>query len=270
MFKRLYEEDNIYGDLTTELLVPRGTEAEAKIIAQEPCVVAGAQYLVSEVQELALEAWAVEDGTLLEKGDVAMRISGDAHKILSAERTILNILSRMSGIATETRKVVDSLKAVNPQVRVAATRKTLWGKLDKLAVIAGGGDPHRWNLSDLVLVKDNHIALVGFENVFSRLSRVSFTKKVEVEVETEKEALMAARQNVDIIMLDNFTPEEVCKVAEKIKKISNVMIEVSGGITPDNAKEYAKCNIDIISMGYLTHSSRSVNFSMSVQGIKKV
>ncbi len=268
MFRVLYEDDVRYGDVTSELVVPPDMNAVGEIVAQEPCVVAGESYLRSELKRMSIEVDGLSDGTLATPGEVIITMRGNARKLLSVERTVLNILSRLCGIATETRKIVDMVREVNPHVRIAATRKTLWGRLDKIAVTIGGGDPHRWNLGDMIMVKDNHIALVGLDYVYSSLKSASFTKKVEMEADTEEQAVVAAEKGVDIIMLDNFSPEDACRVAGKIKNIANVLVEFSGGITPVNVLQYAKCpEVDIISMGYLTHSAHSVNLSMRMEKI---
>ncbi len=263
MFRILLEEDAIFGDVTSELIIPEGMRAEASIVAREPCVLAGAAYLKENLEGMGLEIRALPDGSAVGAGEIVMEIRGNARKILMVERTTLNILGRLSGIATETRRVVEKVREINPRVRIAATRKTLWGRLDKMAVIAGGGDPHRWNLGDMIMIKDNHIALVGFEEAIMKAKKASFTKKIEVEVESEEHAIRAAELGVDIIMLDNMPPERVCTIAKRLREYG-VIIEVSGGINYENMDSYAKCDIDVMSLGYITHSVRSVNFSMEI------
>ncbi len=264
MFWKMYQEDTIFGDVTSSTVVPENLMAEGQVIAREDCVLAGAKYIKKNLKNLGLEVYSLEDGANVDRGTVVMRVKGNARDILMVERTLLNILGRMSGIATETRRVVERVRKINKNVRVAATRKTLWGYLDKVAVEIGGGDPHRWNLGDMVMIKDNHIALVGFEESIRRAKGVSFTKKIEVEVEDEEHAMRAAELGVDIIMLDNMDPDDVCRIAKKLRTY-NVIIEVSGGITPENVEEYARCDVDVISMGYLTHSARSCNFSLEIK-----
>jgi len=265
MFRILYDEDTIFGDVTSELLIPSSLRAIGTVIAKENCVIAGVRYLKGELESLDLDVEIViDDDEEARDGDAVISIKGPARRILSVERTLLNFLGRMSGIATETRRIVSLVREVNPHVRIAATRKTLWGHLDKIAVRIGGGDEHRVNLGDMILVKDNHIALVGFDEVKRSLSRRSFTKKVEIEAESEEMALEAA-EIADIVMLDNLAPEEACRIAKKIKERYDVLVEFSGGINPDNVVDYARCpHVDVISMGYLTHSARSINFSLEV------
>ena len=267
MFWKIYNEDNIFGDITTENIIPKDLKIKAKIIAKEECILAGINHTRENLKKLGIESSGMEDGIFANKGDVVLILNGSAREILKAERTILNILGRMSGIATETRRIVEKVKKINPNIKVSCTRKTLWGYLDKKAVETGGGDTHRWNLGDMVLIKDNHIKLVGLEDSIKRAKKVSFTKKIEVEVENEEDAMRAAKMGVDIIMLDNMNADDVCRISNKLKKY-NVLVEVSGNITPENIEEYAKCNVDIISMGYLTHSSRAINFSLEVEDLR--
>ncbi len=264
MFWLLYQEDTQYGDITSETVIPKDVQALARVVAKERCVLAGMEYLKENLRRLELEVEALEDGMEVHAGEVVMRLYGNARTILKVERTLLNILGRMSGVATETKKIVDKVRRINPHVRIAATRKTLWGYLDKMAVKIGGGDTHRWNLGDMVLIKDNHLTLIPLEDAIKAAKKVSFTKKIEVEVESEEAALKAAKHGADIILLDNMSPEEVCRIAKKLRNYP-ILIEVSGGITPENVERYAACDIDIISMGYLTHSARSINFSLEIE-----
>jgi len=190
-----------------------------------------------------------------------------------AERTLLNILMRMCGIATATRRLVRKVEEAGFKVRIAATRKTAPGLryFDKRAVVVGGGDPHRFRLDDAILIKDNHVALVGDveEAVRRARSATSFTKKIEIEVQTSEDAVKAAQAGADIIMLDNMTAEEVEKTIDALKhrKLRDrVLIEVSGGIVEENILSYAKAGPDIISTGAITHSVKSVNISLEVTG----
>jgi nicotinate-nucleotide pyrophosphorylase (carboxylating) len=163
--------------------------------------------------------------------------------------------------------LVDKCQEVNPNIRIACTRKTTPGfrYYEKKAVVIGGGDSHRYRLDDEILIKDNHIKLVGgVKNALRRMKKVGFTKKIEIEVETEKDALVAAKEGANIIMLDNMKPQDVKKAAGNIRKRNkDIIIEVSGNITPDNILDYAPYP-DVISLGWLTHSYRSKNFSMEI------
>lgn len=269
MFEILLEEDTCFGDITSELTIPDDLKAQAKVTAKEKCVIAGMKYLSEKVAKFDLRIDVLKgDGENAEKGDIIASIEGNARKLLLIERTFLNILGRMSGIATATRRIVSKAHRINPRIRIAATRKTLLGYLDKQAVIIGGGDPHRWGLADHVLIKDNHIALIGLEEAIKRAKKASFVRKIEVEVKNVEEAIKVANLDVDVIMLDNFEPKEALEVVTLLKDRGlrhNVLLEASGGINEDNVEEYVECGVDIISMGFLTHSPKSTDFSMKTQ-----
>ena len=199
-----------------------------------------------------------------------MELSGDAQTILSAERTMLNLLSRMSGIATKTRMLTDKLKKANMKAKIAATRKTVPGLLyfDKKAVLVGSGDPHRLHLDDMVLIKDNHIVIVGSVEAAVKKAKAnaSCSKKIEVEVAKAEDAVKAAKAGADIIMLDNFSSPQATAAGEMLKKagFSDVLLEVSGGITGENLLEYAAAQVDIISIGELTHSVKALDISLEI------
>lgn len=268
MFERMLNEDKQISDITSELIIPQHLQAKAKVVAKEDCIIAGLTYLSQELAKHRLEMKVLkDDGEIVKKSDVVALIQGNARTILLCERVFLNILGRMSGIATATKRIVNQITKIHPTVRIAATRKTLLGYLDKIAVIIGGGDPHRWGLADHILVKDNHIALVGIEKAIERVKHVSFVRKIEVEVENIEDAINAAHLGVDILMLDNFTSEQVCQTVKLLKRNnlrSKVLLEVSGGITEENILRYAECEIDVISLGSLTHSINSIDFSLEI------
>jgi nicotinate-nucleotide pyrophosphorylase (carboxylating) len=195
---------------------------------------------------------------------------GQKPDLLKVERVVLNVLMRASGIATMTRRILERARSVNPRVRVAATRKTtpFLRYLEKKAVAIGGGDPHRFSLSDAVLIKDNHIRAVGGleKAIMLARERSPFTVKIEVEVETVEDAIKAAELGVDIIMLDNMKPSDVAKVHEELVRRGlrdRVVLEASGGINEDNVIEYARY-VDVVSMGALTHSYKSIDMSMDL------
>jgi len=266
-------EDLGFYDLTSELVVPDGLEAVAEIIAKEEGVLAGVREAKLAFELLGAEVLeAREEGSRVKPGEVVMRIRGPARALLAAERTALNFLMRMSGIATATARMLEEARRANPGVRIAATRKTAPGlrALDKRAVEIGGGDTHRLRLDDCVLIKNNHIALVGSVGEAVRRAReaVSFTKKVEVEVRRPEEALEAARAGADIIMLDNMTVEEVREALRRLEEEglrSQVLVEVSGRIGLEEVADYVRTGVDIISSGFLTHSARALDFSMRVK-----
>nr|WP_269140547.1 carboxylating nicotinate-nucleotide diphosphorylase [Archaeoglobus neptunius] len=262
------EEDMPHGDITP---VP-SKNVIAEIIVRESCVLAGV-----DVARLLFEMVGIKvlnsrnDGEWVKAGEVVLKVGGRANRILQVERLALNLLMRMSGIATTTAKMVELARRVNPKIIIAATRKTTPGfrLFEKMAVEIGGGDTHRFSLSDCVMLKDNHLAVWGgIEKAMEGL-KASFTKKIEVETKTIEEVLMAAKLGADIVMLDNFTPEMVELAVKKLESErlrEKVILEVSGRITPENVEEYASKGVDVISSGYITHSARAIDFSLRVLG----
>ena len=262
-------EDIGSGDVTTELLVPRDSRAVGQITAKEGCVLAGAKEAADVFAELgASSEHMVGEGASVTEGTVVLVVRGPTRALLTGERLALNFLMRMSGIATLTGELLARCRKANPDVRIAATRKTTPGfrEFEKRAVVLGGGDPHRFGLDDAILIKDNHIAVAGGVREALRTAKnASFTKKVEVEVENAEDAMVALEEGADIIMLDNFDPEEGRRVAEELRKrLPDIVIEVSGGIRPDNIERYAGF-ADVVSLGWLTHSIRSIDFSMTIE-----
>lgn len=270
--KQLLAEDIGLGDVATGAVVPSGSSVEATVKAKEAGTAAGLEEAVVLAESLGLKVKAeVTDGSALRKGQEMMKISGDAQAVLSVERTLLNLISRMSGIATATTKLKQKLRKAHAKTIIAATRKTAPGLLyfDKKAVYVGGGDSHRLNLGDMVLIKDNHIAVTGsIENAVKNAKQnASFSKKIEVEVTKVDDALKAAKAGADIIMLDNFAPKQIKDAVESLKKagfFGKILLEASGGITRENLLEYASTQVDIISLGALTHSVRALDVSLEV------
>ena len=265
--KFLQEDLGEEGDITSNSLFT-DEPCEAKIIAKEDCVVAGIEEVKMVFKKTGAETeFLVKNGDSIKKGATVALIKGSARSLLKGERLALNIIGRMSGIATETKKLVDICKSINPNITVAATRKTTPGfrKFEKRAVEIGGGEPHRYGLFDVVIIKDNHIKLVGsVEGAITKVKEKVHDKIIEVEVENEKDAVTAARLNVDVIMLDNFNPKSGAFIAKKVKQINpNIIIEISGRITFNNIAEYASF-ADRISLGYLTHSVSSKDFSLEI------
>lgn len=270
--KQLLAEDVGQGNVTSAAVVPAALTVEAVVLAKEEGIAAGIEEIVILAESLGLSANPeVADGDRIEKGKVILQISGDAQTILSAERSILNLLSRMSGIATATRRLTEKLRKAKVTAKIAATRKTAPGLLyfDKKAVLIGGGDPHRLHLDDMILVKDNHIAIAGsVENAVKRAKQnASFSKKIEVEVTSAIDALKAAEAGANIIMLDNFSPKQIRKAIKALKKANlfgKILLEISGGITEQNLIEYASTQVNIISMGALTHSVQALDISLEI------
>ena len=270
--RSILTEDLGKGDVTTMLLIPADSTAEAEVIARESGVIAGVEEAEVLAESLGLKVEnLVSDGEEVKTGKVLMKISGKTRTILAAERTILNILSRMSGVATATRKLVNKLKRTKLKTRVACTRKVAPGLLyfDKKAVLIGGGDTHRLCLDDMILIKDNHIAVVGSveKAVKTAREKVSFSKKIEVEVTRVEDALKAAKAGADIIMLDNFHPKQIEKAVKTLKKsgfYGKVLLEASGGITAKNILEFASTGVDVVSLGEITHSVKALNISLEI------
>lgn len=272
ILKQMVYEDIGFEDITTNALIPEGIEAQGKIIAKERGIIAGIDTVNYLLDEFKIKKVAhKKNGDKLEINDIIMEIEGDARVILSLERTILNFLMRMSGIATLTYNTLQKIRVVNKNVILACTRKTTPGLqiFEKNAVKIGGGDTHRFRLDDCVLIKDNHIEIVGSvkEALIRAKQNVSFTKKVEIEVETLEDAVDASKNGADIILLDNMDPEEIKKVLSSLEAFNlrkNVLIEASGGINPENIINYAKTSVDIISTGYLTHSAKALDLSLEI------
>ncbi len=269
---RLLEEDIGQGDVTSDAVVPSECTAQAEVITKGEGIAAGIEEVAVFAEAFGLQVEIeVSDGEKIEKGQILITLSGDARTILTIERTLLNLLSRMCGIATATRNLTEKIRKAHLKTRIAATRKSVPGLLyfDKKAVIVGGGDTHRLNLDDMVLIKDNHIVVAGsLENaVKSAKKNASFSKKIEVEVASPEDALKAAEYGADIIMLDNFSPEEIKDAVEMLKKsefAGKVLLEASGGITSENLLSYAAAGVDIISLGELTHSVKALDISLEI------
>ncbi|MEM2105193.1 MAG: carboxylating nicotinate-nucleotide diphosphorylase [Candidatus Bathyarchaeia archaeon] len=275
--QRILAEDVGQGDITTALTVPPEKNVEAQILTKENGIAAGIEEAKTLLESLGLKVETlVTDGVNVEAGQVLMKISGNARTILTAERTVLNILSRMSGIATTTRRLIDKIKKAKLETKIACTRKTAPGLLylDKKAVWIGGGDTHRLHLDDMVLIKDNHIAVAGGIKAAITEARksVSFSKKIEVEISKVKDVLTAAKAGADIIMLDNFTPEKIKRSIELLKKegfYGKVLLEASGGITTKNFMEFASTGVDIVSLGEITASPKTLDISLEIVKFKE-
>ena len=262
------EEDLGYDDVSCTIVPDR--PAEAIIFTKEDCTIAGIDEAASIFYYFGIHAeTGYKDGDQLKKGDIIFRLSGGAVSILRAERISLNFLGHLSGIATLTRKCTDIVRKHSEATRVACTRKTTPGirKFEKLAVAAGGGDTHRFNLSDAVMIKDNHVKLMGIEAAIKAARKTSFTRKIEVEVESAQDAVLAAGLGADIIMLDNMQPEavkETLKILEEKGLRNSVIVEASGGISQSNLEDYAKTGVDVISMGSLVHKASWIDFSLEM------
>jgi nicotinate-nucleotide pyrophosphorylase (carboxylating) len=270
--RQILADDIGQGDVTAQAVIPPNLTVKANVIAKEEGVAAGVEEATILAEYLGLKVKAkVADGEAIKNKQALMEISGDAQTILSAERTMLNLLSRMSGIATATRTLTEKLKKAGAKARIAATRKSAPGLLyfDKRAVVIGSGDPHRLHLDDMILIKDNHVAIVGSpeEAVKKAKANASFTKKVEVEVTKVPDVLKVAKAGADAIMLDNFSIEQVKEAVALLEKtgfLGKVVLEASGGITAENVMDYAMAKVDVISMGQLTHSVKALDVSLEI------
>jgi nicotinate-nucleotide pyrophosphorylase (carboxylating) len=272
MLEKLLEflaEDVGEGDITTDATIPEDRTATAEVFANEDGVLAGLEEAVVLLGHFGLgHETGFSDGNVIKKGSRIIAISGNARKMLSCERTLLNVLMRMSGIATLVRGLRDVAGAYG--VKIAGTRKTTPGfrAFEKKAIEIGGGWPHRSGLDDAFLIKDNHVAVAGLENAIKKVKEGGVSKTVEVEVSTTEDALTAARIGVDIIMLDNMTPVEVEKTINELKLEElrdGVRIELSGGITPPNLENFLKLGPDIISLGALTTGALWLDMNMRIK-----
>ena len=281
-FNKEYCDDVGAGDITSIAVFRKNEPGTAILKAKSSGIIAGIEEINLFLQNHRLTAKIFKkDGTKILKGETLLELQGKQKDILSTERIILNVLQRMSGIATETRRLNDLL--VNYNTKIAATRKTLCRFIDKKAVFLGGGLTHRIGLWDSILIKDNHLETiksegnsdyikVALERASSFEDQVNF---IEIEVTTYKDALEAARtfKSLElelpcIIMLDNLMPKDIEVIIETLRGLSlydNVLLEASGRITSKNILNYAKSGIDVISLGYLTHSSVVLDMSLEMR-----
>lgn len=274
--EQFLEEDIRYGDITSKIL--ENSVVTAQILYKSNGLVCGiheAQLLCEMGNIVVLHA--VNDGDEIEKGTEIMRISGNLHDILIIERTLLNIMMRMSAIASSTYKFSQRIQETNAHVKIAATRKTTPGfrVFEKRAVIIGGkgySDTHRWGLDDMVLLKDTH--LYAFKQKIPELIKkaknmTSFSKKIEIEVQNQKDAIIAAKAKADIIMFDNMSPEKIKSTISQINEIigpdNRPIFEASGNITIKNVAAYAQCGVDIISTSQITfHPQEKIDISLEI------
>ncbi|MFA5947540.1 MAG: carboxylating nicotinate-nucleotide diphosphorylase [Candidatus Gracilibacteria bacterium] len=289
-FLELEKDLGNFGDITTRTFIDEKILAKAQIIAKSDGILAG----LDEIKYFLVDAdvnfrpkvsgkfivdTKFKDGDVLKKGDIVMEISARAVDILAVERTVLNLLMRMSAVATKTMKIVEKVK--NFDVLIVPTRKTLWGMLDKKAVFIGGGGTHRLSLSDCYLIKDNHLKLINynFDFIYNKIKEKQFESRfIEIEVESLENAVKAAKMfkkaladgilnSIPVIMFDNMSPESVEMILEELKSqnlYEDVLFECSGGISEENVVEYAKTGIDIISMGEITADSGKFDMGLEV------
>ena len=264
---RFLQEDIGKGDITSNLLPKK--RIKAKIISRENGIVAGVKFArdIFNLKNCSVKILK-KDGSAVKPNQTILEISGEAKNILSYERTALNLLSRMSGIATKTNSLVKKIRNVNSHTQLFATRKTAPGLrfFDKEAVKIGKGQKHRMSLDEMILIKDNHLAVAGSLSKILLMAKKS-RKDVEIEVENGEDALLAAAGGAKIIMLDNFSPKQITNTIRNLEKINlrkKVKLEASGGITEKNIQSFAKTGIDMISVGQITNSVKGLDVSLEV------
>ncbi|CAN5797155.1 carboxylating nicotinate-nucleotide diphosphorylase [soil metagenome] len=267
-------EDIGRGDITTQACVPEDVRGFGKFLAKEDIVICGLPVAEAVFFQLDEESPEIEttfnEGDDIESGTVFATLKGFADVLLTGERVALNLLQRMSGIATLTRQYVKAIEGTKAQI--VDTRKTTPGlrMLEKYAVTIGGGKNHRFGLDDGVLIKDNHITLAGGvkEAVRAAKDSVGHLHKIEVEITNWAQLREAIEAGADIVMLDNQTPDEARKLVEMSRSLNpDVLIESSGGMNLDTVRSYAEAGVDLISVGRLTHSARAVDISFKIQTV---
>ncbi|MRG27905.1 MULTISPECIES: carboxylating nicotinate-nucleotide diphosphorylase [Laceyella] len=266
--REVLNEDIGAGDLTTEALVPEGHRSTCVLLVKQQGVVAGlpvAEQVFKELDPACEWTPLVEEGAEVDKGTVIARITGSTRAILTGERVALNLMQRMSGIATVTRELVNKLEGLS--CRVLDTRKTTPGmrQLEKYAVRVGGGVNHRFGLSHGVMIKDNHIAMAGsLEEAIKRVrERVGHMVQIEVEADTLEQVKQILAFDVDAILLDNMDLDTMRQAVKLID--GRVWTEASGGITPETIRPIAETGVDAVSLGWLTHSVSSLDISLDFE-----
>lgn len=271
---RFLREDIGQGDLTSEYVVDKELKSSSFIICKsELAVVAGLEeaQIIFDMCKCDSKV-LVKDGDVVKNGCKVMTIKGRTRSILKAERTALNLIMRMSGIATDTEKFVDIVRTISKDIRITGTRKTAPGLrfFDKKSIELGGGYAHRNTLDEMILIKDNHLAVTNSIREAISMARQMVGKNImiECEVSDTKSSVEAIKSGADIIMLDNFSPQQAQETISYLKKSGlrkKILVEISGGVNLSNIKEYAYALPDMISVGSLTHSSKSVDFSMEMK-----
>ena len=264
--KRFLDEDIGKGDITSKLLQKK--KIVAKIITREETIVAGTNF-VKDVFALKKCKTKVckKDGEIARANQTILEISGDVRNVLTCERTALNLLSRMCGIATQTHNLKKKIKSTGSKSKIFATRKTAPGLrfFDKEAVKIGGGEKHRMTLNEMIMIKDNHLVGNSIEVILRNAKKTR--GKIEIEVESEKDAILCARLGADIIMLDNFSPDKIKKTIKKLVQLklkNKVILEASGRINSKNITKYAETNVDMISVGSITNSVNCIDLSLEI------
>jgi len=264
---RFISEDIQGGDITSVLLPKK--KIKAKIISRQEGVLAGVKFAGDIFRLKGCNVKIIKkDGAKLKSNQIILQISGNAGTVLSCERTALNLLSRMSGISMQTNFLVSIIRKINRKTKLYSTRKTAPGLrfFDKEAIMIGGGHKHRMSLNDMVMIKDNHLLVSNSMEYIIKNARKRH-KHVEVEVENQRDTILAASSGATIVMLDNFSPVQIKKTITALqkKKLRNkVKLEASGGINSKNITAYAKTGVDMISVGSITNSVKGLDLSLEV------
>lgn len=271
--RALHEDVLALGDLTAALISP-STQADLAIVARRPGVIAGERCALATFTQVAPGAvvdWRLRDGVPVASGDTIAFITGSLAPILTGERTALNFLCHLSGVATLTRRFVDAVRAVSGNTRIVDTRKTTPGlrALEKAAVRAGGGFNHRASLSDAVLIKDNHLQGMTIVQAVNRARQAWPGRIVEVECDRPEQVTEACNAGADMVMLDNMDPElaAVCVKIVRASSKSPVLVEASGGVSLETAPALASAGVDIISVGALTHSAPALDLGLDLRSL---
>lgn len=265
-------EDRAGRDRTTRAVLPGRVRAEGRVVAQAAGVLSGGALAgtVARAGGVGVHA-ARPDGSAVRRGTVVLRLTGDARRILSVERTVLNVLMHASGVATATRRAVRAARGGARPLEIWGTRKSAPGlrDLDKSAIAHGGGRPHRRDLSDGILVKNNHLALVPLADAVRRARAAARPgERVEVEVRTAAEAMRAVRTGATAILIDNASPARARRIVRALERAGlrrGVWVELSGRITPENVRAYRGVGADAASLGALTHSSPALPFHLELR-----
>ncbi len=269
------KEDKALRDITSDLTIPARQAVNFEINAREEIIFCGSEVIKETFSQLKKSAkfkdsklqliQIIKDGDNVKSGQTIAKGQGDARLIFAAERVVLNLIQHLSGVATQTHKIVKKLN--NKKIKILDTRKTIPGLriAQKYAVKVGGGSNHRLDLAEMILIKDNHIAAAGGIEMAIKAAKKALGKKIEVECDNFKQVVQAVKSSPDIIMLDNMNADEIKKCSAEIRKNKKIKIEISGGINAQNIDQFSNLDIDFISMGALTHSVRAIDIGLDIK-----
>ncbi len=269
------KEDKALRDITSDLTIPAKQAVNFEINAREEIIFCGSEVIKETFSQLKKSAkfkdsklqliQIIKDGDKVKSGQTIAKGQGDARLIFAAERVVLNLIQHLSGVATQTHKIVKKLN--NKKIKILDTRKTIPGLriAQKYAVKVGGGSNHRLDLAEMILIKDNHIAAAGGIEMAIKAAKKALGKKIEVECDNFKQVVQAVKSSPDIIMLDNMNADEIKKCSAEIRKNKKIKIEISGGINAQNIDQFSNLDIDFISIGALTHSVRAIDIGLDIK-----